>query len=183
MEIGVGANIQLNKPVFGMAFIKPSADDIQSFTEYIYKNGKTSIVKRGLKQLTKDQTANKHFDIKYESCGNAIQIIPKTEKAKEMYGLTRIDESKIYPARSQGLSMQELDKVTATRSKFAQKLILVKNIFKHFTANIKTIVQNPKETLPANLRAADDFALQMEKSVEAQIAREKLLEVGKMNIS
>ena len=41
MEIGVGANIQLNKPVFGMAFIKPSADDIQSFTEYIYKNGKT----------------------------------------------------------------------------------------------------------------------------------------------
>lgn len=178
MEIGNNNNSMMNRPAFGMAFIKPNSSSVQRFNKYVNKGRNAALVKRGLAQIEKNQAANKHFDIGYDASNNSIHIIPKTDNAREIYGLSKIDENRVYPTELQRV-ISKIDKGTESgRNGLSKGLNSLKNAFKCLAARIRTYTTNPKDNLPANLRMADDFATGMEKSVDEKIARDKILREG-----
>ena len=50
--------VRNNTPSFGMAFIKPKAEDISGFTKHVTKSRRPRLVARGLAQLQKAHSAD-----------------------------------------------------------------------------------------------------------------------------
>ena len=166
--------IRNNTPSFGMAFIKPKADKMQSFVDYVGAGVPGKRVKKALVSLQKQQASNKHCDIEYLGDGN-FGLVPKSNKAKEIYGsnVITIPHDKKYITetdeimwRIQGLKQRQNGKLT-----MFQKL---KYSVKGLVAAVKDAT-DPLRVLPENLQHTAKRAIILEASTDATIAKENAI--------
>ena len=73
-----------NRQSFGMAFLKPVADDIPKFKKYLLDAGMSpDEIKKALQLMVERHAKDVHFDFKYDSkYANSFQITPKTPEAE-----------------------------------------------------------------------------------------------------
>ena len=168
--------IRNNTPSFGMAFKKPSAEQMEAFTNYVTKGRKPKFVEKGIRQVVAEQAGNKHFDIEYHG-GDCFSVNAKTEKAESMFGDTIITSenstSKSVLEQVEEKSQNFIRTAEGT-SGLKQFFLGVKAVYTQLKATV-SIIRSPKEILPNALRDAAETATRFEKRVDAQIAKEALI--------
>lgn len=165
--------IRNNTPSFGMAFIKPKAEEMTQFTAYVTKGKKPKWVKRGLEQLQEKHSKDAYFDLEYSPAGNTIHIKPKTYTA----GALLEGKRTTYPV---GLCIPETPYDKAKR--YCDRVSNNGNVFVKFKALGRLIKEafkvrfiNKTDVLPANLRAASNDVSKYEKQMIDQIQRERVI--------
>lgn len=165
--------IRNNTPSFGMAFIKPKAEEMTQFTKYVTKGKKPKWVKRGLEQLQEKHSKDIHFDLEYSPECNTIRIKPNTSRAEVLLDGQRTT----YPS---GLCVSETPYDKAARKcewlrnhgNFFNKLNALGNLIKEA---FKVRFINKTDVLPGNLRAASNDVSKYEKQIINQIQRERVI--------
>lgn len=174
MEIRNNTQSQTN---FGMAFLKP--DDMQSFTKYVTKNRKASVVKKGIEQIRREQMHNKHFDIKYSNEGDEIILIPKTLDAQAVataWSYKGDVGGRLTPLKQARANIdKELALAKENGSSFKAAFVMGKALINAFKAKVMTRM-NPKYSLPKNLIFAAEDATALEKVAEKRIKEHNLIE-------
>lgn len=169
-------NTSSTQPNFGMAFLKP--DDMQSFTKYVTKNRKASVVKKGIEQIRREQMHNKHFDIKYSSDGDEILLVPKTLDAQAVataWSYKGDVGGRLTPLKQIRANLEkEWELAEKSGSNFKKAKVIGKMFFEVIKGRLK-VKMNPKYSLPENLIFAAEDATAMEKVAEKRIKKHKLI--------
>ena len=167
-----------NRQSFGMAFRKPAADAMDSFTELVvggFKNNKEA--KKALAKIIDRQAKNAHFDLEYTYKPNRVPrgsftIIPISPRAKEMYKEEDL------------LGLYALDIVTAAKYRWynnvdvakwwAKPFVSAKECLKIVWAKIK-YVTSPEERLNRRIRYAINLADERAADINRKLANEKTI--------
>lgn len=181
--------VRNNTPSFGMAFVKPKAEDISGFTKHVTKGRRPRLVARGLAQLQKAHAADKYTDIHYLPDAKGFDVIPKTGLDA---GTREIVESAlggtsrpVYPgvslptrlSKAQEKFNQELETLEkANASKLKQVCVGIKGLFNALKESVRVVLFAPKDTLPATLRVASAEATRVEKEVTQELAKRAAME-------
>ncbi len=176
--------IRNNTPSFGMALRKPSSEHVHNFAEYVMSSTRPSIAKRGLKQIKREQAKNPHFDMEIDSFlsgGRArFSVIPTSEKAKSMYNTAYVScKTEEYATgfdKALAKSQANIDAAEKSGSKLRQYWANTVGFIKAIGLLVKTVVFNPKDFLPIDIRYAADVATSRKNAVVTQIAREKAVD-------
>ena len=179
-------NNSMSSTSFGMAFRKPAPEQMVDFTNYVTKGIKSrhvKHVKRGLKQLQKQQESNPHFDIEYlnepgRGYNHTFFVKPTSEKAKSMYETSRIEKGQGEDSFRKSV-LDQLNREAQlledkSVGKFKKGLFILKCLYKTAGTILHTY-KHPVEVLPKNLRYANKIATEKARAVEAQIAKEKII--------
>lgn len=176
--------VRNNTPSFGMAFIKPKAGEISSFTEYVTKGRRPRLVARGLAQVQKAHAADKYTDIHYLPDAKGFSVIPKTGLGLDtraiVEGALGGTSRPVYPGVSSPTRLskvqekfeQEMEMLEkANASKLKTVYVGVKSILNAFKEAARVVLFAPKDTLPATLRVASAEATRVEKEVTQELAK------------
>lgn len=176
-------NNSINSTSFGMAFKKPTPDQMEQFTNYVSKGRKVKQVQRGIKQIQKEQANNPHFDIVYVTDpahkeSNHFSVVPFSEKAKKMFQKRELRHGEGTPSRYSKFQEEFLAESKVLEEKKAGKIrkgiFAIKSIYKFLKTAVYTYT-HPVEILPKNLRYANELATSQANAVEKQIAKERII--------
>ncbi len=181
--------VRNNTPSFGMAFIKPKAEDISGFTKHVTKGRRPRLVARGLAQLQKAHAADKYTDIHYLPDAKGFDVIPKTGLDAGTRGIVEGalggTSRPVYPgvslptrlSKAQEKFNQELEMLEkANASKLKQVCVGIKGLFNALKESVRVVLFAPKDTLPATLRVASAEATRVEKEVTQELAKRAAME-------
>lgn len=181
--------VRNNTPSFGMAFIKPKAEDISGFTKQVTKGRRPRLVARGLAQLQKAHAADKYTDIHYLPDAKGFDVIPKTgldaDTREIVEGALGGTSRPVYPgvslptrlSKAQEKFNQELETLEkANASKLKQVCVGIKGLFNALKESVRVVLFAPKDTLPATLRVASAEATRVEKEVTQELAKRAAME-------
>lgn len=173
-------NTPMNSTSFGMAFKKPSADQMQNFVEYVGKGVSGKRAKKGLQVLQEQQAGNRHFDIVYGD-SNSFSVVPKSEAAR------RIGSTTLFPSTAKHKSAFDIygDKIQKRMSeiqakqgrrltKWQRAKIIITCMPKACVLAVKES-RNPLAVLPGNLQLAAEKATAAERHVDHVIAKENTI--------
>lgn len=175
--------VRNNTPSFGMAFIKPKAEDLSGFTKCVIGNRRPKLIARGLTQMQKSHAADRYTDIHYLPDAKGFSVIPKSDSGvdlsiieKVMGGTSRpFYSNTVKPTRYSQMQENvsfELDKLEKSNaSKLKKALVITKNMCKMLKETARVAIFSPKEMLPASLRAASAEAKRVEAGVSEELAK------------
>ena len=166
--------IRNNTPSFGMAFRRPSADKMQSFIDYVGAGVSGKDAKKALTVLQKQQDGNKDCDIEYLDDGN-FGLVPKTDKAKELYGsevITILKDKKVTTATDN--IMRQVQVLKQEQNGKLTKFQKLKYAVKILVATVKDAT-NPLRVLPENLQHTAKMATDIDSTTNAQIAKDNTI--------
>jgi hypothetical protein len=153
-----------NAPSFGMAFIKPHADEIDGFMKDVY--GKKSIkkVNKALSQLVKREQ-NNPYDIYYRpansSKGSAFCVKNKGDSKTYEYAV----KGASYPTEFEG-KMSEYDtEMAMARNCIKRAFVTTKAIFSVLKEVLRSKFGVQTDILPPALREAADCADKMNREL------------------
>lgn len=176
--------VRNNTLSFGMAFVKPKAEEIADFTRLVTKGRRPKLVARGLTQVQKSHAADRYTDIHYLPDAKGFSVIPKAELDKdtrELVELTLGGTSRpFYPGTelptrlSKAKAAFDTDVTRLEKQKVSnlkQFCVGVKGVFNMLKESARVILFAPKDTLPASLRAASAEATRVEKGINDELAK------------
>ncbi len=172
-----------NNPSFGMAFIKPKAEDIAGFTKYVTRGRRPKMIARGLTQLQKAHANDQYVDIHFLPDAKGFSVIPKVNTPVERTRIESVLGGTSRPFYSDTVNPARIDRVAGEvnaelerlEKSGASKLKLSWTAVKGFCRVAKEVVRvivSPKEILPADLRAASAEAARIEQGVGELLAKE-----------
>jgi len=181
MEIRNNYSTPMANQSFGMAFLKPAPEDMEKFVQYVTKGKNPKFVKRGLKQLQQKHAKDVNFDFYYRADGNQIHVVPKSDKAKQMFPEKRVinevkEES--YPTRFQE-ACEKMDNDllrVGSSSKLVQICVGVKSLFNIMKEGLRLRFIDKTDALPANLRLASATIRKRDAQIAKQIEKENLID-------
>lgn len=178
MEVrNITPNYTSNATSFGMAFKRPTTKQMEEFTEYVTKKGKTSSrqAKRGITTIINRHKNDRHFDFAYTE-GNKFEFVPTSAKAKQMMNAgmlpEEIDAPKGIIEKTREKYYSDVYKAKVDEAEGFQAFWLVT---KQVAAALKARLAlefKPVDTLPRSMRKASAKVKAYEKAVDKQIAKE-----------
>lgn len=182
MEIRNNYSTPMVSQSFGMAFKKPAPEDMEKFVKYVTDGKKPKFVERGLKQLQHKHAKDVNFDFCYHADGNQIHVIPKSDKAKQMYPGTRVFGDNIteqdYPSHfDKAVKNFDGDLIRVkNQSKLVKTCVAIKSIFNILKEGLMVRFVDKTEALPANMRLASATIRERDAKIAKQIAKENLID-------
>ncbi len=178
MEVrNITPNYANNATSFGMAFRRPTPKQMEDFTEYVTKKGKTSprLAKKGVASIVNRHANDTHFDFTYLD-GGKFEIIPKSIKAKTMMEAGVLPED-IYVQKGIIGKTREKYFSDAYKAKideaegFKAFLLITKQIAGALKARL-ALEFKPVDALPKGMRKVSAQVKAYEKAVDKQISKE-----------
>lgn len=181
MEVrNITPNYTNNNTSFGMAFRKPTGEQMESFAQYVGQKASGEPLKKALDTIIGQQAKNKHFDITYDYSQhrNRFCVVAKSDEAINKYGdVTRVYEEGSYDEVTEaGRLLQKRKAIMKAEgwSKARRFISGVISLPKLVMATIRDS-KDPLRVLPDNMRYAAMKATRFEQDVERLIARENLV--------
>lgn len=177
-------NFAMGTPSFGMALRRPTEHQVLEFMKYGKNHGfSPSKVEKALVELKEKQAGNKHFDISIEKFAmgiaadtnmeryDAVQIVPKSEMAREVYSKFHEDY-----CDSKAILLETYEKLfgrgVMRKHPIKKAIAAVVSIPKV----IKTKIKEKTSPIPLRLQHEANEATRLEAIVDKLIATNKKLD-------
>ncbi len=182
MDIRTNTPSYANKPVFGMAFVKPqhlkygariSTDKpeavLKSFEKVVYKGKNKKLMNRAIRQLKGELAGSKHYDIRYVALEQGLRDYEVQVVSKAGDIVKTFDEQRLHGFKSSKKMLKNeleiykcnYDSMPKIMRIFDGVRLISKIIYKGVTDKLF----HPKEFLPAPFLAAANYAKVLEKEV------------------